>query len=91
MLDEMSATMEWSRTNARRQLKRAAVRKGPASAAKRKPRPRTYGYDTLKVLQLIWEPCGKYPAPIMVDTLATLERFGELEPGADQLDDHVRM
>ena len=58
------------------------------------PRPRTYGYDTLKVLQLIWmltgEPCGKYLAAIMVESLATLERFGELEPVASRLDDHVR-
>ena len=71
------------------------MRKGPASTAKRKPRPRTYGYDTLKVLQLIWtligEPCGKYLAPIMADTLATLERFGELKPVAGQLNDHVRV
>ena len=75
MLDELTATMGWSRANARRRLRAAAVRKGRASAAKRKPRPRTYGYDTLKVLQLIWtligEPCGKYLVPIMADTLAT--------------------
>ena len=94
MLDEVSATMGWSRANARRQLKAAAVRKGPAAAVKRKARPRTYGYDTLKVLQLIWtligEPCGKYLAAIMADTLGTLERFGELEPVASRLDDHVR-
>src|SRR5665811_106027 len=94
MLDEVSATMGWSRANARRQLKAAGVRKGHASAVKRKPRPRTYGYDTLKVLQLIWtligEPCGKYLAPIMGDTLATLERFGELEPVAGRLNKDVR-
>ena len=89
MLDEVSAAMGWSRANARRQLRAAAVRSGHASAVKRKPRARTYGYDTLKVLQLIWtligEPCGKYLAPIMVDTLATLERFGELEPVTSRL------
>lgn len=92
--DEVTAAMGWSRANARRQLRAAAVRSGHASAVKRKPRARTYGYDTLKVLQLIWtligEPCGKYLAPIMADTLATLERFGELEPVASRLDDHVR-
>ena len=94
MLDEVSATMGWSRANARRQLKAAGERRGPAAAVKRKPRPRTYGYDTLKVLQLIWtligEPCGKYLAPIMVESLATLERFGELEPVTSRLNDHVR-
>jgi len=94
LLDEVMATMGWSRANARRQLRAAAVRKGHASAVKRKPRPRTYGYDTLKVLQLIWtligEPCGKYLAPIMGDTLATLERFGELEPVAGRLNKDVR-
>ena len=94
LLDEVTAAMGWSRANARRQLRAAAVRSGHASAVKRKPRARTYGYDTLKVLQLIWtligEPCGKYLAPIMADTLAKLERFGELEPVASRLDDHVR-
>ena len=94
MLDEVSATMGWSRANARRQLRAAGVRRGPAAAVKRKPRPRTYGYDTLKVLQLIWmligEPCGKYLAAIMAESLATLERFGELEPVESRLDDHVR-
>src|SRR5664279_5981896 len=94
LLDEVMATMGWSRANARRQLRAAAVRKGHASAVKRKPRPRTYGYDKLKVLQLIWtligEPCGKYLAPIMGCLLYTLERFGELKPVAGRLNKDVR-
>jgi hypothetical protein len=94
ILDELAATIGWSRANARRQLKAAGKRKGPASAVERKPKPRTYGYDTLKVLQLVWtlsgEPCGKYLAPIMVDMLESLERFGELKPVEHRLNDHVR-
>lgn len=94
ILDELSARMGWSRANARRQLKAAGARKGRAAAVARRPRPRTYGYDTLKVLQLIWtlvgEPCGKYLAPIMADSLASLERFGELEPVAARLTNRAR-
>ena len=84
MLDEVTATMGWSRANARRQLKAASVRKGHASAVKRKPRPRTYGYDTLKVLQLIWtligEPCGKYLAPIKHPLLQGVHQTGARPP-----------
>ncbi|WP_264670489.1 integrase catalytic domain-containing protein [Arthrobacter sp. VKM Ac-2550] len=94
MLDELTATTGWSRANARRQVKAADRRKGPARATKRRPRPPTYGYNTLKVLQRVWslagEPCGKYLAPVMAETLASLERFGELEPVAHRLNDHVR-
>ena len=50
MLDQLVATTGWSRANARRALTAARVRKEPASAVKRKPRSRTYGYDTLKLL-----------------------------------------
>lgn len=94
ILDELTGRMGWSRANARRQLKAASVRKGPARSVKRKPRPRTYGYDTLKVLQEIWtkmgEPCGKYLAAIMADSLAALERFGELKKVEARLSEHVR-
>lgn len=50
MLDQLVATTGWSRAHARRALTAARVRKEPASAVKRKPRARTYGYDTLKLL-----------------------------------------
>ncbi|WP_169304025.1 hypothetical protein [Arthrobacter sp. CAU 1506] len=37
------------------------------------PRSWPYGYDTLKMLQLVWslsgEPCGKLLVPIMADVL----------------------
>jgi hypothetical protein len=43
----------------------------------RKPRGRTYGYDTLKVLIGVWRiagmPTGKYPAAIMDLWLPKLE------------------
>src|SRR5664280_2020125 len=59
-----------------------------------KPRARTYGYDTLKVLIEVWtligEPCGKYLAPIMAATLAQLEAFGELGKVAERLNAQVR-
>ena len=68
----------------------AAKRKGAARSLRRKPRARTYGYDTLKVLievrTLIGQPCGKYLAP----TLAQLEAFGELGKVADRLSSAVR-
>src|SRR5664280_1272899 len=72
MLDELVAVTGWSRANARRAVAAAARRRGPAGAVQRKPRARTYGYDTLKVLIEVWtligEPCGKYLAPISVHT-----------------------
>lgn len=81
MLDHLIATTGWSRANARRQVSAALARRGPARAVKRKPRPRSYGYDTLKVLQRVWEvagrPCGKYLAPIMANTLENLEAHTE--------------
>ena len=46
MLGQVVATTGWSRANARRALMAALTRKGPAKAVKRKPRSRTYGYDT---------------------------------------------
>lgn len=77
ILDRLVAEVGWSRANARRAVKTALARRGPASAVKRKPRPRTYGYDTLKVLQRVWEvagrPCGKYLAAVMGSTLANMD------------------
>src|SRR5664280_2347303 len=68
--------------------------RGRARAVQRKPRARTYGYDTLKVLIEVWtligEPCGKYLAPIMAATLAQLEAFGELGKVAERLNAQVR-
>lgn len=51
ILDRLVVEVGWSRANARRQLGRAFKRRGPARMVARKPRPPTYGYDTVKVLQ----------------------------------------
>ena len=42
ILDRLVIEVGWSRANARRQLNLALARRGPASAVKRLPRPRTY-------------------------------------------------
>jgi transposase InsO family protein len=83
VLDELVAVTGWSRANARRALSTARKRKGPAKAVVRKPRGRTYGYDTLKVLISVWRlagmPSGKYLAVTMDLWLPKLEAFGELD------------
>lgn len=94
MLDELCGATGWSRANARRALAAARARKGPARAVARKPRGRGYSYDALKVLIEVWtlsgEPCGKYLATIMADTLGTLEAHGELGKVAGRLTAEVR-
>ncbi len=69
ILDELTGVTGWSRANARRALANARKRKGPAKAVARRPRPRTYGYDTLRVLIQVWRlagmPSGKYLAATM--------------------------
>lgn len=94
ILDELCGATGWSRANARRALAAARVRKGPARAAKRKPRGRGYSYDALKVLIEVWtlagEPCGKYLAVIMADTLASLQAHDELGTVAGRFTDEVR-
>lgn len=83
ILDELVAVTGWSRANARRALATARKRKGPAKSVTRKPRGRTYGYDTLKVLIGVWRlagmPSGKYLAATMDLWLPKLETFGELD------------
>ncbi|MHA7271553.1 integrase catalytic domain-containing protein [Arthrobacter sp. HLT1-20] len=77
ILDRLVVEVGWSRANARRQLGRAFKRGRPAGAVARKPRPPTYGYDTVRVLQQVWvvagQPCGKYLAAVMETTLANME------------------
>jgi transposase InsO family protein len=86
ILDELVGVTDWSRANARRALSTALKRKGPAKPVKRQPRPRTYGYDTLKVLIEVWRkagmPSGKYLAATMDLWLPKLEALGELEEHA---------
>ena len=83
ILDELVAITGWSRANARRALATARRRKGPAKSVTRKPRGRTYGYDTLKILISVWRlagmPSGKYLAATMDLWLPKLEAFGELD------------
>lgn len=92
LLDQLVATTGWSRANARRALATALQRKGPAQAVKRRPRPRTYGYDTLKLLIQVWNlagrPSGKYLAATMSIWLPKLEQFEELDK--ERLNEHTR-
>lgn len=94
LLDELVGVTGWSRANARRAIAAASRRKGAAGSVARKQRAPTYGYDTLKVLIEVWtligEPCGKYLAPIMADTLSQLEAFGELDQVSNRLTETVR-
>jgi transposase InsO family protein len=83
ILDELVAVTGWSRANTRRALATARKRRGPAKSVTRKPRGRTYGYHTLKVLIGVWRiagmPSGKYLAATMDLWLPKLEAFGELD------------
>jgi hypothetical protein len=83
LLDALVAVTGWSRANARRAISNALVRRGHLKAVKRKPRPRTYGYDTLKTLIRVWNlggrPSGKYLAATMSVWLPKLEQHGELD------------
>jgi hypothetical protein len=92
MLDELVAMTGWSRANARRVVTAAAARKGPQRAVKRAPRPRTYGYDTLKLLISVWmlagRPSGKYLAATMGVWLPKLIEHGELDLA--RLNDHTQ-
>jgi hypothetical protein len=92
MLDQLVATTGWSRANTRRALGTAGKGKGPTRARKHTPRPRTYGYDTLKLLIQVWrlagQPSGKYLAATMGIWLPKLEHYGELDKA--RLNDHTR-
>lgn len=94
MLDELVGATGWSRPNARRQVRVAATRKGPQRAVQRAPRPRTYGYDTLRLLIRVWmlagQPSGKYLAATMGLWLPKLEQHGEFGEDAHRLTDHTR-
>jgi len=83
MLDELVAATGWSRANARWQVSAAGKRRGPQRSVKRAPRPRTYGYDTLKLLISVWmlagQPPGKYLAATMGIWLPKLIEHGELD------------
>ena len=80
LLDSLVQTTGWARDHARRAIRQAAQRRGPAR--ERGPRPRKYSYDALVVLQEVWrlsgQPSGKYLAAVMDDTVERLLRFQEL-------------
>ncbi|MGB3911775.1 MAG: transposase family protein [Pseudolysinimonas sp.] len=94
MLDELVATTGWSRANARRQVTAAGKRRGPQRAVKRVPRPRTYGYDTLRLLIVVWmlagQPSGKYLAATMGIWLPKLIEHGEFGDDTHRLSEHTR-
>ena len=93
LLDSLVATTGWTRDHARRAIRAAAARRGAARDQQRKPKPRKYSYDALVVLQEVWrlagQPCGKYLAAIMEDTLYRLVRDRELGKVADRISDQV--
>ena len=93
LLDGLCQATGWSRDNARRAIRNASARRGTASQQPRKARGRKYSYDALKVLIEVWaligEPCGKYFAAIMEDSLTRLVRHGELKRVAARLTDQV--
>ncbi len=83
MLDQFVRATGWSGANARRALTAAGKHKGSARAVKRALRPRTYGYDMLKLLIQVWNlagrPSGKYLAVAMGIWLPKLEKHHELD------------
>ncbi|MET3721784.1 hypothetical protein [Arthrobacter sp. UYEF21] len=83
ILDELVAVTGSSRADARRALSMARKRRGPAKSVVLKPRGRTYGYETVKVLISVWRlagmPSGKYLAATMRIWLPKLQAFGELD------------
>lgn len=93
LLDGLVQATGWTRDHARRAIRQAGRRKGPASVVKRRPRPRKYSYDALKVLQRVWlvvgQPSGKYLAAVMDDSLERLVRFDEWGRAKDRVTDEV--
>lgn len=93
LLDSLVAATGWTRDHARRAIRGASTRVGPAQAQPRQPRPRKYSYDALLVLQEVWrlsgQPCGKYLASVMDDTLARLVGFHELGKVAHRITPEV--
>lgn len=84
ILDELCALTGWSRRHARR-----ALTHGHTDVRRMPKRAVVYDDHVVVPLRTIWAvlggPCGKRLAPVVADTVAALERHGELE-----LDDEVR-
>lgn len=79
ILDELCATTGWHRSHARKALGQALK---PRVVVQRRPRTPIYGADAVAALRFCWAvlgaPTGKRLAPVMVELVATLRRFGEL-------------
>src|SRR5680860_1797018 len=80
ILDELCATTGWHRNHARKVLGQALR---PKLVRPRRPRVPRYGVEVVVALRFCWAvlgaPTGKRLAPVMVELVATLRRFGELE------------
>ena len=84
ILDELCATTGWHRNHARKALKHALR---PRIVGARVPRPPRYGVEVVVALRfccaVLGAPTGKRLAPVMVELVATLRRFGELDVGEE--------
>jgi len=86
ILDEVCELCDYNRDYARRALRLALL---PVPKRKRSTREPTYTGEVIAALQQVWAvldgPAGKRLAPVMSQTVAALERHGELD-----LTDEVR-
>ncbi len=84
ILDELCLTTGWHRNHARKAL---AAASRPKVVRPRRPRTPVYGTDVVDALRFCWAvlgaPTGKRLAPVMVELVASLRRFGELDVGDD--------
>lgn len=85
MLDELCALTGYNRSYAARRLRARAC--GSAPPARKRARPRIYTSELLPALRKVWATldhlCGKRLAAVMQNTIAALERHGELSLSAE--------
>lgn len=85
MLDAPVASTGSTRDHARRAIRLANAARVRLVTSCVGPRPRRYSYDALVVLHDVWrlsgQPCGKYLAAVMDDTVERLTRHRELGKG----------